>query len=148
MRSILFFNICHSAIHCKESFNFAVVEIGISVQANGISRVEVVASNLTNHEWILSSVVYFLQISNIVDTSKSSINGYVFFTNLHNPTSRKFANLSNGLVACKQTLNHEMLSYNFNSFTYVNLLKIHKESCNFTHSFVIRVIIKKKLIYF
>lgn len=45
-----FFNICHSAIHCKESFNFAVVGIGISVQANGISRVEVVASNLTNHE--------------------------------------------------------------------------------------------------
>lgn len=53
-------------------------------------------------------------------------------------------NLSNGLVACKQTLNYEMLSYNLYVFIYVNLLKISKESWNLIHFIIIYNIIKKK----
>lgn len=52
----------------------------------------------------------------------------MFFVNLHNFILQKIMNLLNGLVACKQTLNYEMLSYNLYVFIYVNLLKISKES--------------------
>lgn len=72
----------------------------------------------------------------------------MFFVNLHNFILQKIMNLLNGLVACKQTLNYEMLSYNLYVFIYVNLLKISKESWNLIHFIIIYNIIKKKIIFF
>lgn len=67
----------------------------------------------------------------------------MFFVNLHNFILQKIMNLSNGLVACKQTLNYEMLSYNLYVFIHVNLLKISKENCNLIYFVIIYNIIKK-----